>query len=115
MTWSRLATLLTHGGRKGCLPEPINDSGVVSRMGATFATLRDRRWSPVARKIAVNKYQKSATPMSPQLGAAAPQKPQLNPEVQAKIGQQLRKIYDDMVTQGVPDRFADLLNRLEQP
>ncbi len=42
-------------------------------------------------------------------------KPQLSPEIQGKIGQQLRKIYDDMVTQGVPDRFADLLNRLDKP
>ncbi|HTS39837.1 MAG TPA: NepR family anti-sigma factor [Xanthobacteraceae bacterium] len=41
--------------------------------------------------------------------------PQLSAEIQAKIGQQLRKIYDDMVTQGVPDRFVELLDRLEQP
>jgi len=41
--------------------------------------------------------------------------PQLSTEIQAKIGQQLRKIYDDMVTQGVPDRFVELLDRLEQP
>jgi hypothetical protein len=39
--------------------------------------------------------------------------PQMTPEIQAKIGQQLRKIYDDMVNQGVPDRFVDLLGRLE--
>ena len=41
--------------------------------------------------------------------------PQLSPEIQGKIGQQLRKIYDDMVNQGVPDRFADLLSRLDKP
>jgi hypothetical protein len=40
--------------------------------------------------------------------------PQLNSEIQAKIGQQLRKIYDDMVNQGVPDRFADLINRIDE-
>lgn len=34
-------------------------------------------------------------------------------EVQSKIGQQLRALYDDVVSQGVPDRFADLLNRLD--
>ena len=39
---------------------------------------------------------------------------QLSPEIQAKIGQQLRKLYDDMVSQGVPDRFAELINRLEK-
>jgi hypothetical protein len=46
--------------------------------------------------------------------AGASKKPQLSPEIQAKIGQQLRKIYDDMVNQGVPDRFADLINRLDE-
>ncbi len=45
----------------------------------------------------------------------AGKKPQLSPEIQAKIGQQLRKFYDDMVNQGVPDRFADLVNRLNEP
>ena len=48
-------------------------------------------------------------------GSAGPKKPQLSPEIQGKIGQQLRKIYDDMVTQGVPDRFAALLDRLDKP
>ena len=41
--------------------------------------------------------------------------PQLTPEIQAKIGQQLRKYYDDVVGQGVPNRFVDLLDRLEAP
>jgi hypothetical protein len=39
----------------------------------------------------------------------------LGREIQAKIGQQLRALYDDVVSQGVPDRFADLLNRLDKP
>ena len=38
----------------------------------------------------------------------------LGRDVQAKIGQQLRAMYDDVVNQGVPDRFAELLNRLDQ-
>ena len=43
-----------------------------------------------------------------------PAKPaKLGREVQARLGQQLRAMYDDVVNQGVPDRFADLLNRLE--
>jgi predicted NAD-dependent protein-ADP-ribosyltransferase YbiA (DUF1768 family) len=37
----------------------------------------------------------------------------LGREVQARLGQQLRAMYDDVVSQGVPDRFAELLNRLE--
>jgi hypothetical protein len=40
--------------------------------------------------------------------------PSLNREIQTKIGQQLRAIYDDVVDQGVPDRFADLLRDIEQ-
>lgn len=39
--------------------------------------------------------------------------PALNREIQTKIGQQLRAIYDDVVDQGVPDRFADLLRSLD--
>jgi hypothetical protein len=38
----------------------------------------------------------------------------LGRDVQAKIGQQLRAFYDDVLQQGVPDRFADLLNRLDE-
>ena len=37
----------------------------------------------------------------------------LNREIQAKIGQQLRAVYNDVVDQGVPDRFAELLGRLD--
>jgi hypothetical protein len=37
----------------------------------------------------------------------------LSREVQARLGQQLRAMYDEVVNQGVPDRFADLLNRLD--
>jgi hypothetical protein len=38
----------------------------------------------------------------------------LDKETQQKIGQQLRAMYDDVVRQGVPDRFADLLKRLDR-
>jgi len=36
----------------------------------------------------------------------------LTREVQARLGQQLRAMYDEVVDQGVPDRFVELLNRL---
>ena len=39
----------------------------------------------------------------------------LNPEIQARIGHQLRSMYDDVVRQGVPDRFAELIRKLDQP
>jgi len=38
--------------------------------------------------------------------------PRLGREVQAKIGQQLRAMYDEVVNQGVPDHIADLVRRL---
>jgi hypothetical protein len=37
----------------------------------------------------------------------------LSREVQSRLGHQLRAMYDDVVSQGVPDRFSDLLNRLD--
>jgi hypothetical protein len=46
--------------------------------------------------------------------AANTQKPEarLGREVQARIGQQLRSMYNDVVNQGVPDHIADLVRRL---
>lgn len=37
----------------------------------------------------------------------------LSREVQSRLGQQLRAMYDEFVSQGVPDRFTELLNNLE--
>jgi hypothetical protein len=39
----------------------------------------------------------------------------LNAEIQSRIGHQLRAMYDDVVRQGVPDRFNDLLRQLDTP
>jgi hypothetical protein len=39
----------------------------------------------------------------------------LNAEIQSRIGHQLRAMYDDVVRQGVPDRFADLIRKLDVP
>jgi hypothetical protein len=60
-------------------------------------------------------------PKGPQTMEASAQrnkKPNAKParlgrEVQARLGQQLRSMYDEVVSQGVPDRFNELLNRLE--
>ena len=38
----------------------------------------------------------------------------LGPDIKAKIGQQLRAMYNDVVSQGVPDRFSEILRRLDQ-
>jgi hypothetical protein len=40
--------------------------------------------------------------------------PKLDRSIQRRIGDQLRAMYDDLVQQPVPDRFAELLTRLEQ-
>jgi hypothetical protein len=39
----------------------------------------------------------------------------LDRQTQAKIGQLLRVMYDDVVKQGVPDRFSSLLRSLDEP
>ena len=46
--------------------------------------------------------------------ATTPHKPEarLGREVQARIGQQLRAMYNDVVSQGVPQHLADLVRRL---
>lgn len=36
----------------------------------------------------------------------------LGRDVQARLGQQLRAMYDEVVNQGVPDRFSELIDRL---
>jgi hypothetical protein len=45
-----------------------------------------------------------------------PQKPRgrLGRDVQSKIGQQLRSMYDNVVSEGVPDRFTEMLRQLDE-
>jgi hypothetical protein len=39
----------------------------------------------------------------------------LSREDQRRLGDILQRVYDDVVSQGVPDRFRDLLNELNGP
>ena len=41
-------------------------------------------------------------------------KGRLGRDVQSKIGQQLRSMYDNVVSEGVPDRFTDMLRQLDE-
>jgi hypothetical protein len=41
-----------------------------------------------------------------------PKPAKLSREVQARLGQQLRAMYDEVLSEGVPDRFNDLVNRI---
>ena len=38
----------------------------------------------------------------------------LGADTKAKIGHQLRLMYSEVVNEGVPDRFADILRRLDE-
>jgi hypothetical protein len=38
----------------------------------------------------------------------------LGRDVQSKIGQQLRAMYDGVVSEGVPDRFTEMLQQLDE-
>jgi hypothetical protein len=42
-----------------------------------------------------------------------PKPAKLSREVQARLGQQLRAMYDDVVNQGVPERFIELVKRID--
>jgi hypothetical protein len=42
-------------------------------------------------------------------------KGQLSQDIQRRIGLQLRAMYADVVNEGIPDRFAELLRRLDKP
>jgi hypothetical protein len=39
----------------------------------------------------------------------------LGPDAKAKIGQHLRVMYAEIVDQGVPNRFVEILRRLDEP
>jgi hypothetical protein len=51
------------------------------------------------------------SPTSPQ-GASSARAP--DPVVEEAISRQLRKLYDDVASEPVPDRFTELLKQLEQ-
>jgi hypothetical protein len=40
--------------------------------------------------------------------------PALGPEVMAVIGRHLRAMYNDIIAEGVPERFAEILRRLSK-
>ena len=41
--------------------------------------------------------------------------PALGPKVMASIGQELRRMYAEIIAEGVPERFAEILCRLDEP
>jgi hypothetical protein len=63
------------------------------------------------------KDDKKPVPKQPmdRMQQSGPKDAALGREIQSKIGQQLRAIYDNVVDEGVPDRFADLLRQIDRP
>jgi hypothetical protein len=50
----------------------------------------------------------------PQVGSDPNDRAKLPPEVKGKIGENLRLMYGAVIKQGVPERFAAILKRLDQ-
>jgi len=50
---------------------------------------------------------------APTRRAAGETQARLDPAAQERIGAQLRAMYDEIVNEGVPDRFAKLIDKLD--
>jgi hypothetical protein len=64
----------------------------------------------------VNSSGKGAARLIPEssLSDQLSSEPSLDRAIQERIGDHLRAMYDDLMQQPVPDRFVELLNRLER-
>jgi hypothetical protein len=51
----------------------------------------------------------------PRRAAAKSKAPHLGRDIQVRIGDRLRAMYDDIVDEGVPDRFSALLRQFDDP
>jgi hypothetical protein len=100
------------GAVSALAPDDGNVSGQVGTMGQRGKDddMKHRKTNLEPSESVVDKPE-SQDPMG---RTATSQKPEarLGREVQARIGQQLRAMYNDVVSQGVPDHLADLLRRL---
>ncbi len=56
---------------------------------------------------------KPPKPRLPRRAAADAKAPRLGKDIQVRIGDKLRAMYDDIVDQGVPDRFSELLRQFD--
>jgi len=62
-----------------------------------------KRHEPLWQNSDVDEQRRKAKPV-----------PKLSPDIKAKIGQQLRVMYGEVVSQGVPDRFVEILRGLDE-
>lgn len=49
-----------------------------------------------------------------QAGGGKSARGRLDPDIQKRIGAQLRAMYTDVVNEGVPDRFMELIQKLDK-
>jgi hypothetical protein len=80
----------------------------VRRLGPGWAERRAHRSEVTAQTTA-----RAETPMQTD---APPRKPggRLSRDDQRRLGDILQRVYDDVIKQGVPDRFRNLLDELDQ-
>jgi hypothetical protein len=90
-----------------CSGNPAANDG-----GGHFRELKNR---PPTGDNAMNERTRPTGNSTPREGSekAKPRKGRLGAEIQRKIGHQLRSMYIDVVNEGVPDRFAELIKRLD--
>jgi hypothetical protein len=73
--------------------------------------MAEQRTAKKGQRSDMNPQQADETipiPSAPGQGAA------LEPDLQAHIGRQLRAVYEEVVSEAVPDRFRKLLEELER-
>jgi hypothetical protein len=68
---------------------------------------------PRAREKIMNKSRSSQ--QKTKVDVRASERVKLGPDIKAKIGQQLRLMYGQVVDRGVPNRFVEMLKRLNDP
>jgi hypothetical protein len=63
---------------------------------------------------AENSMEQASLGDQPGGGSPGPSPHGMGPGVQSHLGLQLRAVYDDLASQPIPDRFLELLDRLER-
>jgi len=94
-----------------CLP--FLSSGETIEPIGRYHTVLPPKWGKMKiwDNTTVNKTQESKKKR--RAGAGPKDVKPLNADIRLRIGDRLRAMYEDVVNEGVPDRFADLLRQIE--
>ncbi len=68
---------------------------------------------PIGTRLMTDR--KPPKPRAPRRRSGEARPPRLGKDIQLRIGDKLRAMYDDIVDEGVPDRFAKLLQQFDDP